>query len=166
MNGEKVNKKYLTNKEFIQQVFIREIITIASNNKFLSFLLISSAIEALGVFLDNPKEPKDIFKKRNSKIRFRKAINELFPDIYKKHNNGGDFDLYNQLRCGFAHSMVPGPKIGVSEIAHGTKHLSIVNNILVIVSENFCEDFKKACEKVIEKIENGEIKEIPFLAHP
>ena len=57
------------------------------------------------------------------------------------------------------HSVMPKSKIVLSERKHGHKNLSIYDTKLLLVAEDFYDDFKKACEEVIAKIDRVEIKE-------
>lgn len=161
MNGEKELNK-MTQKEFIQQVLINQIGSVNKTDKYLSYILIVSGIELLGICVDE----NGFFESGHSGKRFRNIIENYFPDSYKIYNNNGEIDLYSELRCGLLHSVLPKQKIGLSEIAHGSKHLSIQDGRLVLVAEDFYNDFKNACEIIIDKIDRGEIKERFKLLHP
>ena len=152
----------MTQKQFIQNVLILEIKNIVDGHKYLSFGLITNGIELLGICIESPKS--HFYVRNKSADRFRGAVDQLFPSKYKQFNNlkkekSFGYDLYSELRCGMNHSVLPGPKVALSERMHGHKNLSIQNNQLVLVAEDFYDDFKNACEKVIAKIDKGEISE-------
>lgn len=154
----------MDSKEYIEKVLVGEIQNIVNGHKFLSFGLITAGIELLGILID-PSNNK-FFEKGKSGERFRYAIKELFPNKYHQYNvkykddvvPDDKFDLYIELRCGLNHSTFPKPKIGLSEREHGGENLSIQDRKLILLAEDFFDDFKEACEKVLKKIERGEIK--------
>ncbi len=149
-----------TQENFIKQELVSGIESILEDHKYLSYALIASGIEFLGACID----PNDVHKKYESKNRFRKAVDLLFPDSYKAFNNldnRGDFqnDLYENLRCGVSHVLLPQKNLVLSERKHtGAKHLIVdQSGRLNLVIEDLFEDFKKACEIVIGKLESKEI---------
>lgn len=158
------NAYTLGEKEYINQVLIKEIGGVLSGYKWLSFGLITAGIEFLGICLDN----KDPFARAFglSEDRFRLAIKELFPQKYSQFNvkiatpSTTAYDLYSELRCGVNHTTFPTPRIALSEHAHNAKHLSIgPNGHLILVAEDLYEDFKQACEEVIRRLDAGTIVE-------
>lgn len=143
--------------QFIEDVLIKEIADIQQNHHYLSFLLISSGIEFLGACIDN----QDFDEVNLSKKRFVDAIETFFPSSYKPHAR----NLYNNLRCGLAHIVSPNNKIGLTQLKEsklfGTTHLGIdATGNLILIAETFFDDFKIACDKVIELIQKG------TLTHP
>ena len=126
----------------------------ASGFHYVSFIIISQAIEILGSFLDS----KPIRAQRQSRRRYRLAINNLFASKYKRINR--DDWLYDKLRNHLTHSFIPSSWIILSsrKSSEGRAHLESVEGKIVFVSEDFFEDFKKACNKIISMIERGEIK--------
>src|SRR5680860_616349 len=153
-------------KEFIEVVLLTEIeqMTIGdnryANHPYVGFSLVITSIEILGACLDD-----EVWSKTGlSEIRFRLAIDELFPADYKKYNiKGGAYDLYSGLRCSLVHVLQPGSSISLSERRHeeaaGVKnvHLSIQDNKLLLIYEDLLIDFKTACEKTIKAIEEEKI---------
>jgi len=129
-------------------------------HSYLGFQLISTAIEFLGACLDQ----YDWGEKNMSEKRFKLAVKELFDKKYYKYNNGGKFDLYSNLRCSLVHSSRPGNNIGLSEYKNNAVHLSN-NGQLVLVFEDFLKDFKSACKKTINLIENARINNIKVYRH-
>ena len=79
---------------------------------------------------------------------------------YQKYNSkNSTHDLYTELRCGVNHMTTPNPKIGFSERKNGATNLSInPESRLVLVAEDFYDDFKLACEKVIQMLDDGLIQ--------
>ncbi len=159
-----INVAYtLEEKEYINQVLINEIGGILkAGYKWLSFGLITAGIEFLGICLDS--EPPFTTRRGVSEERFRLAIKELFPKKYMQFNcrkltkDSATYDLYNELRCGVNHTTFPTQRVALSEILHNTKHLTIGSNgHLIMVAEDFFNDFKLACEEVIRRLDNGTI---------
>lgn len=160
-------------KSFIQSVLINEIGRIQENgHHYLSFSLISQGIEFLGYCLDNkdlhPETTKGKKKKKDSisKTRFQNAIDKLFPNSYNSYKNkGSSFNLFENLRCGLVHVLIPQNKLElVTEKEAKENNLSHLktdtirgHERLVLVAEVFYNDFKKACEKVIKKFENNDL---------
>jgi hypothetical protein len=147
--------------EFIQKILIEDIGNIQQTHKyhFISFALIALGIEYLGACLD----PYDFNEEGLSEKRFRQAIKTLFKEEYQKFNcKHKKFDLYENLRCGMLHIIVPGSGIVLSQSAEGLKHLKegIVGDrrVLVLVAEDFYSDFKAACNLLIGKIEKNELQ--------
>lgn len=142
-------------KEFIEQVLIDDIGKMqGAGLHYLSFSIIASGIEFLGACLDD----KDFNKSGLSEIRFKKGIDELFDQKYKKEAN----ELYKDLRCGFAHIVGPQGNISLTENKHIGKSTHknldrIKSGNLILIAEDFYRDFKNACDKVIEKIEKHEL---------
>jgi len=142
----------MTQKEFIQNVLIIEIEDIVNKHQYLSFGIITAGIELLGILIESPKNSFWIRDKSSS--RFNNAIGDLFPAEYHQYKKL----LYEELRCGMNHAILPKANIALSERKHGDKNLSYKNNQLVLVAEDFFEDYKKACEKVIDMLDKGTIK--------
>lgn len=150
----------LTVKEFINNVLINEIKSIQKKYgyHYLSFSLISQGIEFLGACIDN----YDFDKSGKSANRFRLAIKDLFPlkyDIYNKSSSV--YDLYKNLRCGLLHKMLPKSDIELIqriEIPDFGNHLEIKRirnkNRLILVSQDLFDDFEKAANEVIKRIDN------------
>ena len=146
----------MTEKEFIEKFFIQEIQRLQENDfHYFSFILIGQAIETLGAFLDN----KPFTAQQQSKIRFGKALNRLFPPAYKKANF--NHWLYIKLRCTMAHVFIPGNGLIVLKqddcLAHH-KHLEKHNDDMVLIAEQFKADFDLACKRLFQLMDRGEIK--------
>jgi hypothetical protein len=133
---------------------------------YLGFCLISQSIEFLGACLDSyPWDQKSI-----SSERFRLAITKLFPDKYTDHAKG-KYDLYSNLRCSLTHSLKPGISISLSERKWEKKaglkdiHLKIQKEKLILIYEDFLDDFISACNRVLSMIEKGEINSDKIYRH-
>lgn len=152
-----------TLKGFIKKVLKEEIKKIQQEEKhyFLSFGLISQGIEFLGACLDK----NDFHKRDESGTRFRLAIKELFPIQYHQFNNKQNcHDLFSNLRCGLLHVLVPKNSIELIQEAEKEEfagHLEIKlvrgTDRLILVAQDLFLDFENACNKVIQKIDTGEI---------
>lgn len=164
----------MTVKGFIEGVFLGELeqMTVGldglASHAYLGFSMVGSFIEVLGACLDN----EDWSKQGLSESRFRAAITELFPVKYHQYNQkGNQFDLYVGLRCSLVHALQPGVLIGLSERKHeikanvSNKHLTIQNNELLLIYEDFLNDFKEVCKKVLNKIENKELTSQKVYGH-
>ena len=121
---------------------------------YLSFFVMSQAIEFMGSFLDT----KPFRAKHQSQHRFEAAIKKLFPTKYHKLNNR--HFLYQKLRNHLAHSFLPSAWISfTSKIENPkVKHLARRGNRTVFVAEDFASDFEIACNTLIKMIEDGEVK--------
>ncbi len=159
--------------DFIQKVLIDEFKQIREDgHPYISFSLISQGIEFLGACLDS--EP--FSGKGLSAPRFRRAIYDLFPPSYHQFNQGTGrpFDLYENLRCGLLHVILPGSRLELirrSEAAVlNADHLEIkeIRGMyrLVLVSEDLFDDYEKACKEIIGRIGDGRLKGWKFEGDP
>jgi len=151
--------------DFIQKVLIDEFKEIQQDegHPYISFSLICQGIEFLGACLDS--EP--FSAKGLSAPRFRRAIYDLFPTSYRKFNQGTGkpFDLYENLRCGLIHVILPGSRLELIRRTEKTKfsanHLEVkeIRGIdrLVLVSEDLFEDYERACQEIIARISDGRL---------
>jgi hypothetical protein len=144
----------MTVKEFINQVFLTEYKKLVhSGFHYISFALMGLGVEFLGACIDR----HDFGKRGLSKQRFAQAIRSLFPQKYHAHASS----LYDDLRSGFAHQFRPGLKFvlthRVESVREGTTHLGSFNKQVVLISEDFYEDFERACGQVIAMIDNHSV---------
>ena len=151
--------------DFIQKVLIDEFKEIQQNegHPTISFSLVCQGIEFLGACLDS--EP--FSAKGLSAPRFRRAIYDLFPTSYRKFNQGTGkpFDLYENLRCGLIHVILPGSRLELIRRTEKEKfsvnHLEVkeIRSIdrLVLVSEDLFEDYERACQEIIARISDGRL---------
>jgi hypothetical protein len=145
---------------FIDKIFLQEVNSIINeyNFNFLGFGIIASGIEFLGACLDN----ESFYKKDRSRKRFDEAIIKLFVEKYHKYigkklaNN-----LYDNLRCGMAHVVLPTKYIEfiIREEASQNGWINLQElhqgNKLVLISEDFYSDFSDACRKLKEMMDKG-----------
>lgn len=157
----------LSQKNYISHVLIDEIGDVVNHHKWLSFILLCSGIEFLGGCIDTKQI--NLNATGRSKERFNTAIINLFPQNYHKQINTGKGDqgLYAQLRCGVNHVTLPGLNVALSERNSQLKNLSVwndgVNDRLVLIAEDWYDDFKSACNQVISMLDNGLIQETFFI---
>jgi hypothetical protein len=151
-------------KEFIQSVLVKEIKDIQQEegHHYLSFGLIAQGIEFLGACIDN----HEFFVEGQSRNRFEKAIRDLFPADYHGYlsGKGNPFDLYENLRCGLLHVILPNADVELiqeNEIKKFGDHLEIAQirkrKRLILVSQRLFSDFENACGEVTERIDKGTI---------
>lgn len=152
--------------EFINQVLIEEIRQIQQQEKhtYLSFGLISQGIELLGSLIDEHEINLD--RSGESANRFNAALIEFFGSDYSSYaNKTDDFNLFKNLRCGMLHIVIPTNKLALGERKHDYnkhKHLEKYrdhagNERLFLTAEDFYEDFRCACKKVIDIISDKSI---------
>lgn len=151
--------------DFIQNVLIDEFKEIQQDagHHYISFSLICQGIEFLGACLDS----EAFSAKGLSAPRFRRAICDLFPTSYHKFNQGSGkpFDLYENLRCGLFHVILPASQIELIQRSEKAKfnanHLEVKEirgmNRLVLVSEDLFDDYEKACKEIIARIRDGRL---------
>ena len=144
--------------EFIEKVIINDISVMHKNGLyFLSFVIMSNAIETLGAFLDN----KPLRARAQSQKRFNLAINKLFLVKYKKANNNNF--LYDKLRNHLSHNILPSSYLILADKENESqKHLTIYENKLFIAADILYIDLVNAAKIIIKKINNNELKNIKF----
>lgn len=139
-----MNRQIFPN-EHIKDVLIAEIGDIAKNHPYLSFTLICSAIEFLGICLDSTSRWTDQGK---SSTHFKNAIDQLFPVCYQTIKD----KLYTELRCGMVHCQVCGT-FQLAELKNFTGIYPysdhIVKNSQILILDYFYKDFVEACNKII-----------------
>lgn len=159
IKGEVLN---LTLVDTIRRILIEEIKAIIYGHKgsaYVKFLNLAIGIEYLGACLDHHSFEKD----KESETRFNDAIKKLFDKRYKKYaKKSADIYFYEEFRCPFVHQLRPGRKIVLTtreeSIAEGTSHLGVLKSgQLVLVLEDFFDDFESAANKLISQFESGKI---------
>jgi hypothetical protein len=157
--------------DFIQNVLIDEFKEIqqGEGHHYISFSLICQGIEFLGACLDS--EP--FSAKGLSAARFRRAIYDLFPISYHQFNQGSGrpFDLYENLRCGLHHAILPGSPLELVRRSEKEKlsanHLEVKEirgiNRLVLVSEDLFQDYEKACHEIVARISDNRLRGWKFM---
>jgi hypothetical protein len=157
--------------DFIQKILIDEFKKVQQDegHHYISFSLICQGIEFLGACLDS--EP--FSAKGLSAPRFRRAIYDLFPTSYRKFNQGSGrpFDLYENLRCGLLHVILPESPLELIRRSEKDKfnsnHLEVKEirgaNRLILVSEDLFDDYEKACKKIIVRMSGGRLRGWKFV---
>ena len=118
---------------------------------FISFGLLTAGIEFLGKCL---QKNQDWHQAGTSKINFNFAIKKLMP---KYHHLNLKYKLHDSLRNGFAHALAPKTGIFLTHKDENDNHLK-EDGGLTLVIEDFYDDFKKACEAVISKKFDPDVK--------
>lgn len=137
----------ITLEGFIRKYLICEISSILKEHPFLAMSLMSIGVELLGKCLKY--NSVDEIKNKGghkSKKNFNYAIENL--NAFKEYKNlihSKDIELYNNLRCGFAHTFMVKDEI----ILQASKNDFNTKPITIGVG-NFSDDFIEACMEVIK----------------
>ena len=159
---------------FLDHVVVNDIKkTIDAGAGYLAFGLIAQAIEVLGALLD--EQEIHVNKPGVPETRFGLAIDLVFEPInkdYARHNKTtSPYYLYEHLRCGMAHVLVPkAPLIFTGRhdaLVMGFRHLQEFNPgtadaQLLLVIEDFHDDLAAACaraKKLIKKKTHPKLKQ-------
>ena len=137
----------ITLERFIKKYLVCEIHSILKEHPFLAMSLMSIGVEFLGKCL-NYKSVDEIKNNgdHKSKENFNDAIENL--NAFKEYKNlihSKDIELYNNLRCGFAHTFMVKDEI----ILRDSKNDFNTKPITIGVG-NFFDDFSEACMEVIK----------------
>lgn len=130
-------------KDFINDVLINEFSKIVKNHPYLAFSLIATGIEFLGKCQLTSKY--DWHEGYAPGEAFNEGL-ALLTEIDDRYNSVG---LRQELRNGFAHTLLPKYNLALSEVRHGQEHFGVTDDgkpILVI--EILFRDFVMACKKV------------------
>ena len=157
----------MTLEEFIKNTVIDEIGLMVSTKKlkYLSFFVMSSAIEFLGACIDN----KDFYysSPSRSSLRFKKAIDEIHAFSKYRGFVGPEsrINLYPELRCGLIHAALPKSMLELTEQADtvcGKMHMQEVAldnrttpKRLILVCEELYADVRLAAVEVIGRLKLG-----------
>ena len=136
-------------KHFIQQVLINELSAVVKTSPWLGFICISSGVEFLGKCIDKAY-PTNWNQTGQSRQNFEDAIEKLnafskYRQLLTRHN----FDFYNEFRCGLVHTCAPKDNVSLS---HGIEEKPTIfgqTGEINFNADEFYEDFKSACEEVI-----------------
>ena len=156
-----IKKETKTVKDTINDILLQELKAIIYDHQgsaYIKFVNIAVGIEFLGACLD----AFDFMDQRQSKARFDNALKKLFPNRYKNYTQEGSrIYFYTEFRCSFFHQFRPGSKIAITHRheskREGTKHLEKSNGLLILVLEDFFDDFEKACLSCIKKFDAGKL---------
>ena len=133
-----------------------------NGHHFYCFALISQGVEFLGAVSKYIHEGANINSDEDSGEKYRYAIKKYFPSRYKRYLNKNEIDLYGQLRCGPTHAFTPGKDIAFTtnnDRNSDEKHLEFYTNPdgsekLIIVAEEYFEDFSQACASVTQELDS------------
>lgn len=156
------NQTNLSVKQSVENILLNEMHSLIYDHKgsaFIKFINIAIGIEFLGACLD--QHPFTAYDE--SKNRFNKALKKLFPAKYKKyaHEQSENY-FFKEFRGAFVHQLRPGKRIVVTHRdeskIEGTKHLVETDSgYLVLVLEDFYDDFEKACKELLKLNEKGKL---------
>lgn len=141
-------------KSFVRQALICELESLLNEGghdepkkyRYHLFILIAVGIEFLGAALDD----EDWHKIGKSKDRFDNALNSY--SSLKKYR---DRNLYKIFRCGMAHVYIPNNGLGINMRVEGGNHNGYSGNQLLLHIEDLFDDFKSACNELINNIDNN-----------
>ena len=160
---EQENKvKNVTLIETIRSILLGELKSVIYNHNgsaYIKFLNLAIGIEYLGTCLDHHPFDKD----KESENRFNEALKKLFDKKYLKYaKKGSNIYFFEDFRCPFVHQLRPGKKIVLTHRdeskREGTKHLApLETGELVLVLEDFFDDFEDAAKRLIRQFEDGTI---------
>jgi hypothetical protein len=132
-------------KEFIKSVLIDELGAMIELHPYMSFIIMGIGIEFLGKCIDI--NLKDWNVSGRSGPDFNNAIRSI-PSLLKYDSYLISHDLYGSFRCGLAHAVAPKYNITLSS-KDQMGHLKEENGRVNLKVENFYNDFKLACEYVM-----------------
>lgn len=138
---------------FIDDVLLPQLRAMVQNGAgYLAYGQIAVGIEFFGACGDS----HPFGKSGESKARFKRGIDNYMSKVdarYKTYNAPtSPYYIYKQLRCGMAHLIRPQGKVGFIGKGDATKaslkHLQIhpTHGGVVLVTEDFLDDFTKACQ--------------------
>ena len=143
---------------FIEQTLIGEYGGIVNEGKhdYLSFLLIACGIEFLGRCMEPMGTDWQLHKYGGQ--YFKDGIT-LFPECYQKKSDIPN-QLYLGLRCGICHSLLL--KVGIIVSSTDTQNLD--NTPILLNIHTFYQDFKSACEKLLNEPKYQKRLSEPFIS--
>lgn len=139
---------WTTPHHFIRETLIGGIGAICNLNPYLSFALMDIGIEFLGKCLNTKQQP---WHKGTPKEDFENAIKGI-KALKKYEPYLSEFRIWDSLRNGFGHSLLPKPPISLSSLPNEAAHETKSHNgkILNLKNPEFYADFKLACEEVLQ----------------
>ena len=147
------SKTTLSIQEFVERVLLRDLRRMIYEAKlhYLGFGSIAVGIEFLGACVDDyPFEASG-----HSVDRFERGIADFMTKTDSRYEKYRDC-LYKYLRCGVAHVMRPTGKVlftSREESVHDqTHHFQIINDQLLLVCEDFYDDFATSCQALIAQL--------------
>lgn len=146
-------------EKFIKNVLVHDVQKLIDNRfNYFAFVIIGQGIEVLGSFFDD--KPFDYYERGLPKKRFKRGL-KLMENI--KYQELGNF-LWDNFRCALVHQLKIKKEITLTSYQDGANdevHLKKgdKSNLIYLVVDTLFENFKVACEKVIEEVgkEDSEI---------
>jgi len=132
-------------KDFIKSVLIDELGAMIDQHPYISFIMMGIGIEFLGKCINTTLNSWNI--RGRSGPDFKNAIRSI-PSLQKYKPYLTTYDLYGSFRCGLAHTAAPKYSITLSS-KEQMGHLNEGNGRLNLKVEDFYNDFKLACEHVM-----------------
>ncbi len=141
-------------KQLIEEYLVKETEQLLKHKSYYPLMVYATiGIETLGAILDK----KPIRAREQSRFRFASALYHLFPNQYGFVNKNNF--LYESLRNHSAHNLIPSSKLYIQETTSPKmRHLDQSKERVTFIIETFANDFLKACNIVIQKIDKGEVK--------
>ncbi len=144
----------LSIESFVRTILLGDLRCLTYDHHFLAFGPISVGIEFLGACQDE----QEFGAERLSGKRFERGVEDfmrLVNPLYSTYNRS--FNLYKNLRCGMAHIMRPQGSISFAcrqnTRCAGQNHLALIGgSTLILVAEDFYDDFAKACELLLVEL--------------
>lgn len=137
--------KTMKPKDVIKSVLIDELGTMIKEHPYISFIIMASGIEFLGKCLSK----EDWQKSGQSRQDFQEAIRQI-PSFSRYRELLDTHQLYESFRCGLVHAI--SPKMNVTLSSKGEQHhLTSNGGRINLRVEDFYDDFRRACEFIIEK---------------
>ncbi|MEO9477225.1 MAG: hypothetical protein ABJG41_16890 [Cyclobacteriaceae bacterium] len=156
------NVTKLTVIDTVERILIAELKSMVYDHQgsaFIKFINIAVGIEYFGACLD-----VHAFQDFNkSEERFNNALKKLFPKKYEKYaKSGAEIYFFRDFRGTFIHQIRPGKNVVVTHRneskREGTTHLKKTKSgDLVLVLEDFFDDFEKAGKALIKKAKDGKL---------
>lgn len=153
----------LKSKDFIKSVLIDELGGMINGHPYISFVIMGIGIEFLGKCLATTRNEWN--EGGHSETDFENAIKN-FPSLKKYESYLKSHKLYSSFRCGLVHAISPKVQVTLSskgELGHLIEQGGRIN----LKVEEFYDDFKQACEYVINmKFAPGDKMNSDFLQVP
>ena len=147
----------MTSSEYIDKfILLQAKILQEQKLYFASVIVLTIGLEVMGGFFDK----KPLKSPRQSKVRFKIAIDKLLGGKYSTLNNN-DY-LYESIRNQLVHSLLSG-KYFEWNISENESHLLESNNIISFNPKVFLTDTEKAASRLKQFITEGKAfeKRIP-----
>lgn len=160
---ESIENSPLNASKFLQVLFLQELGALVDSfsSAYLKFLLIIQGIEFLGACEDD--YPFELYQKELPKKRFNKGLRNFRKDYHPFTGEASSIKFFEDLRSPMVHQFRPNQsKIRLSDRTssyfQGELHLSYDHRgRLILVLEDFYQDFADAVKSVMQKIESGQL---------